>query len=253
MTHADIYTRLSGTTGSSAAGQSIAAATAAAPVYSTNWIDLDAAGSLRTKRELRDIFAEFWFTTAVDSGTNTATLDLELVMVPTTAPATNTLGAFNNTSDVAGAVITSAAHGLIDGTRITVAQTSGTLNTGSGYAVSTNLYIVNATTDTFGVSATPGGSAITLTDQTGTTTVTWYPEVIGAASKVGLERLTTSARVPVRINPIIVGQKGYPVHRYLFARYVPTANLSAGVAFCDLKPSVAMSNQPINAINYTTA
>ena len=254
MTHADIYTRLSGTTGSSAAGQSIAAATAAAPVYSTNWIDLDAGGSLRTKRELRDIFAEFWFTTLVDSATNTATLDLELVMVPTTAPATPTLAAFNNTSDVAATVITSAAHGLIDGTRITVAQTSGTLNTGSGYAVSTNLYIVNATTNTFGVSATPGGAAISLTDQTGTTTVTWYPEIIGAASKQPLERLTASAaRVPVRINPIPVGQPGYPVHRYLFARYVPTANLTAGVAFCDLKPSIAMSNQPINANNYTTA
>jgi len=254
MTHADIYTRLSGTTGSSAAGQSIAAATAAAPVYSTNWIDLDAAGSLRTKRELRDIFAEFWFTDSVDSGTNTATLDLEIVMVPTTTPATPTLAAFNNTSDVAGAIITSAAHGLIDGTRITVAQTTGTLNTGSGYAVATNLYIVNATTNTFGVSATPGGSAITLTDQTGTTVVTWYPEVIGCAAKQPLERLTeNAARVPVRINPIPVGQKGYPVHRYLFARYVPTANLSDGVAFCDLKPSVTMSNQPINAINYTTA
>lgn len=248
----DVYTRLSGSTGSSAAGQSIATATAAAPVYSTNWIDLDAAGSLRTKRDLRDIFAEFWFTTAVDSGTNTATLDLELVMSPTTAPATPTLTAFNNTSDVAATVITSAAHGLIDGTRIQVAQTSDTLNTGSGYAVSTNLYIVNATTDTFGVSATPGGSAISLTDQTGTTTVTWFPEVVGAAPKVALERLTTSARVQVRINPLIVGQKGFPVHRYLFARYVPTANLSAGVAFCDLRASAPMSNFPINAINYVT-
>lgn len=248
----DIYTRLSGSTGSSAAGQSIASATAAAPVYSTNWIDLDAAGSLRTKRTLEHLFAEFWFTTAVDSGTNTATLDLELVMVPTTTPASPTLGAFNNTSDVAATVITSAAHGLIDGTRIQVAQTSGTLNTGTGYAVSTNLYIVNATTDTFGVSATPGGSAISLTDQTGTTTVTWFPEVVGAAPKVGLERLTTSARVPVRINPLIVGQKGFPVHRYLFARYVPTANLSAGVAFCDLRANAQMSNFPINANNYTT-
>lgn len=249
----DILTRLSGTTGSSAAGQSIAAATAAAPVYSTNWIDLDAAGTLRTKRDLRDMFALVWPTTTVDSATNTATLDIELVMCPTTAPATPTLAAFDNTSAVAATVITSTAHGLINGTRITVAQTSGTLNTGTGYAVSTNLYIVNATTDTFGVSTTPGGSAISLTDQTGTTTVTWYPEVVGAASKVPLERLIANrTQVQIRVNPLLLDSRVQPVHRYLFARYIPTANLTAGVVFCDMQRGAPMSNHPINPSNYVT-
>lgn len=256
----DVLTRLSGSTGAAAAGQSIAAATAAAPVYSTNWLDLDAAGALRTKRDLRDVFALAWPTTTVDSATNTATLDIELVMVPTTTPATPTLAAFDNTTAVAGAVITSVGHGLINGTRITVAQTSGTLNTTSGgggggaaYAVSTNLYIVNATADTFGISSVPGGAPFTFVDQAGTTTVTWYPEVVGCAAKIPLERLIANrTQVQFLINPLLLDHRVQPVHRYLFARYVPTANLTAGVMFLDLQRGAPMSNHPINPTNYVT-
>jgi|CXWL01.1.fsa_nt_gi hypothetical protein len=249
----DILTRLSGTTGSSAAGQSIAAATAAAPVYSTNWIDLDAAGSLRTKRDLRDMFALVWPTTTVDSATNTATLDIELVMCPTTAPATPTLAAFNATSDVDDTTdtITSTAHGLIDNTRVTVAVTSGLILT--GLAVSTNYYIRDATTNTFKLAATPGGAAINVTDAVGTNTITWYPEVVGAASKVPLERLIANrTQVQICINPLLLDQRVQPVHRYLFARYVPTANLTAGVVFCDLQRGAPMSNHPVNPSNYVT-
>lgn len=249
----DVYTRLSGTTGSSATGQSIAAATATAPVYSTNWLDLDSAGALRTKRELRDIFGEFWFTTTVDSATDNATLDIELIMVPTTTPATNTLTAFNSTSDVNGSTetITATAHGLIDGTRVTVAAASGALPT--GLSASTNYYLRDTTTNTFKLSTTPGGTAVDLTAAVGTTTTTWYPEVVGSMSRLPLERLIANKTiVRVRINPLMLGSPYFPVHRYLFARYVPTANLTAGVAFGDLKTSAGMSNFPINPINYVT-
>lgn len=176
MTHADIFTRLSGTTGSSATGQNLASTTTAG-VLSTNWIDLDAGGSLRTQRELRDLYALVWFTGTPVSATLTATMDIELVMQPYTfvQPSSVALTAFDNTTDVNATVITSNAHGMTNGTRVTVAQTSGTLNTGTGYAVSTVLYVVNATTNTYGLSATLGGSAISLTDQTGTTVVTYYP------------------------------------------------------------------------------
>jgi hypothetical protein len=85
-----------------------------------------------------------------------------------------TLAPFDNTDNVAGATITSVAHGLSNGTRITVAAASGILNTGVGYAAGTDLYIINKMNDTFEVSATFGGAAIVLTDQLGTTTVTWY-------------------------------------------------------------------------------
>jgi hypothetical protein len=249
----DILTRLSGTTGTSAAGQSIATATAAAPVYSTNYFDLDAGGSLRTKRTMQGLFGEFWFTTTPDSATNTATLDIELVMCPTAVPGTPTLAAFNATDDVDDTtdVITSTAHGLIDGTRITVAVTSGLIL--GGLAVSTNYYLRDVTTNTFKVAATPGGTAINLTDAVGTNTVTWYPEVVGASSKLPLERLILNkTRVYVPVAPTLIGSPMYPVHRYLFARYVPTANLSAGVAFGDLVRGTPMSNFPVNPSNYTT-
>jgi hypothetical protein len=243
----DVLTRLSGTTGSSAAGQSIAAATAAAPVYSTNWIDLDAGGSLRTKRDLCDLFALVWPTTTVDSATNNATLDIELVMAPTTTPATNTQTFTAATTDI----ITATAHGLIDGTRITVSS-STTLP--GGLASSTNYYLRDTTTNTFKVSTTPGGTAVDITDTgTGTHTLTWYPEVVGAASKVPLERLIANrTQVQIRINPLLLDSRVQPVHRYLFARYVPTANLSAGVVFCDLQRGAPMSNHPINPSNYVT-
>jgi hypothetical protein len=249
----DVLTRLSGTTGAAAAGQSIAAATAAAPVYSTNWIDLDAAGALRTKRDLHDLFVLAWPTTTVDSATNNATLDIEVVMVPTTTPATPTLAAFNSTSDVDDATetITSAAHGLINNTRLTVAATSGALPT--GLAAATNYYIRNATTNTFQLSLTPGGAAVDLTDAVGTTTVTWYPEVVGAASKVPLERLIANrTQVQIRINPLLLDHRIQPVHRYLFVRYVPTANLTAGVMFADMQRGAPMSNHPVNPSNYVT-
>lgn len=244
----DVLTRLSGSTGSSAAGQSIATATAAAPVYSTNWLDLDAGRSVRTYRDLRDIFALAWFTTAPTSATANATLSLQVVMSPKTTPGSPTLAAFNNTTAVAGTVITSTAHGLPNGTRVNLANTSGTMN--AGLDVATDYYIVNATTDTFGLAATPGGAAINASDATGTTTVTWFPEEVGA-QRFALGRLTASAaQVQLRINPLLLGSRGFPVHRYLFARYVPSNDLTAGVAFCDLQRGAPMSNFPINPNNY---
>lgn len=340
----DILRQLSGTMatgGVAASGQDISTATAAAPVYSTNHLDLDAGGALRTKRDLRNTFIWTGFSATVNSATDTATLDIEAVMMPYTAlpAAASSIAAWDNTNDVAATVITVAAHGLPNGTRVTVAQTAGTLNTGTGYAVSTllyvvsattntfglsatlggaaitladtagtttltrypsitfdntkdvastvityaghtlpngtrvtvaqttgaintgtgyavatNLYVVNSTTDTFGLSATPGGAAITLADTTGTTVVTWFPEVVGAANKIGLERLIANvAQVQFVINPLLIGPgNGVPAHRYLLARYTPTANLTAGGAFCQFRNGAPMANFPINPSNYVT-
>lgn len=72
------------------------------------------------------------------------------------------------------------AHGLSNGDCVTVA--SGT-TLPSGLSVSTYYYIINATTDTFKVSTTPGGSAVALADD-GTGTHTWYQEVLGSVLNV---------------------------------------------------------------------
>lgn len=250
MSMSDINTRLSGTTGSSAAGQSIAAATAAAPVYSTNWLDMGLTGTTPNQRDLRDLFALVWPTTTVDSATNTATLDIEIVMVPTTTPATPTL--VFTAAGFATDTMTSTAHGLPNGTRVTVASVT-TLP--AGLTASTNYYVRDAAADTFKLTLVPGGTAVDITDAgSGTHTATWFPEVVGAAPKIGLERLIANvAQVQLVINPLLIGPgNGVPVHRYLFARYVPTANLTAGVVFCDLRTGAPMANFPINPNNYVT-
>lgn len=61
-----------------------------------------------------------------------------------------------------GDVFTSYAHGLVNGNQvILVAPEGGTLPT--GVSALTRYYVVSATTDTFQLSATFGGTAITLT------------------------------------------------------------------------------------------
>lgn len=245
---ADLLTRLSGSTGSAAAGQSIATATAAAPVYSTNWIDLDAAGSLRTKRDLHDLFLLAWPTTTVDSATNTATLDIEVVMSPLTTPATPT---FTFTA-AADDIVTATAHGLIENTRVTLTTSAADLPL--NLVIATNYYLRDVTPNTFKLSLTPGGAVVDIADAgTGTHTVTWYPEVVGGYHKIPLERLIANrTQVQGRINPLLLDARVQPVHRYLFVRYVPTADLTAGVMFADLRRGAPMSNHPVNPANYTT-
>lgn len=73
--------------------------------------------------------------------------------------------------------ITAAAHGLTEGTRITVANSGGALPT--GLAAATNYYVRDVMPDAFKVSATPGGAAVDLTaDGSGTQTATRYPDVV---------------------------------------------------------------------------
>ena len=67
-------------------------------------------------------------------------------------------------------IITSAAHGLVNGDIVTVAS-STTLP--AGLSADTEYFVIEKTTDTFKLSLTSGGSAIDITD-TGTGTHTWY-------------------------------------------------------------------------------
>lgn len=64
-----------------------------------------------------------------------------------------------------GDLVTLASHGLSDGDTVSFA----TIVTTTGISVSTTYYVRDATTNTFKVAATSGGSALTLTtDGTGT-------------------------------------------------------------------------------------
>jgi len=67
-------------------------------------------------------------------------------------------------------IITSAAHGLSERDCIQL-TTATTLP--AGLSLATNYYLINVTTNTFKLSATPGGTAVNITD-TGTGTHTYH-------------------------------------------------------------------------------
>lgn len=66
------------------------------------------------------------------------------------------------TAQNAGDVLTSYAHGFVDNDRVYVKRASGSALP-TGLSENTLYHVVGATTDTFQLSATQGGAAITLT------------------------------------------------------------------------------------------
>lgn len=77
----------------------------------------------------------------------------------------------------AGDTVTKTAHGLANGTRISFA----TIVTTTGISINTIYYVINATTDTFQVATTAGGSALPLTNN-GTGTMKYEVYVTGKPS-----------------------------------------------------------------------
>lgn len=108
-------------------------------------------------------------------------------------------------------VVTWPAHGLTDGARVRF-TTTGTLPT--GLAVDTTYYVIEATTNTFQLSATRGGAAInTSVSQSGTHTVTTVPEptieyatglVMGATKGGGGANDITPLNATMSVNSNIV-------------------------------------------------
>tara|TARA_R100001509_G_scaffold127950_2_gene81386 strand:- start:1165 stop:5547 length:4383 start_codon:yes stop_codon:yes gene_type:complete len=78
---------------------------------------------------------------------------------------TVTAAAANGPIDYATETITIASHGLSDGNEVTYSNGGGT-DIG-GLTTGTNYFVVSASTDTFKLSATSGGSAINLTAPSG--------------------------------------------------------------------------------------
>lgn len=240
----DVYARLCG-----ANGQDLNGVTSAG-VISTDWLDFG-SGTGRMLAGGQPLMAQFTVPTSFTSGTANCTVDFQIIMIPKTTLAV--LGPFNSTSDVDDAteIITLAGHGLPNGTRVTVAAATGALPT--GLAASTSYYIISSTTNTFQLAATPGGTAINLTDAVGTTNVTWYPEIVACAAAVPIQRLVAnSSKIELPIGPLM-NLPQVPANRYLFARFVPTASLTAGFVRCDIVPGYAQDGRPFNAIGYTTA
>lgn len=237
--YTDIGTKLMGSHASPPVFQSVAAATTAG-LLSESWIDL--LEGIRSEDQLArslgegiDLIANFAVGTALAAGTANVTADLRIVALPRT-----TLAAVAFTA-AASDVCTSAAHGLENGTCVTVATTT-TLP--AGLAAATHYFVIEKTADTFKLSLTPGGAAVDITDAgTGTHSFTVVPQVIGASGPVPLRRLAAGSSQPVRVNPLGTS-KQQPRHRYIFALLVPSANLTAGTMICDV--THASSNEQLH-------
>lgn len=242
----DALLRLAGTNANSGAGtpQSIAAATTSG-LLSENYLDRTAYPAFK----LADLKAVFTFGTTVDSATANATAELQIVSIPKTSITTFTF--VDGDVSTANDTITETAHGLPNGTRLTL-TTSGTLPT--GLATATNYYVVNAATDTFQLSLTPGGAAVNITAASGggTHTVTWYPEILASSGGQPLERMRSGDALSLALNPLKDSQD-VPLNRYVFARIVPSANLSAGTWFVDLETAVQSGKSGFGRSGFTIA
>lgn len=249
MTFIDQFARLCGT------GQAVTATQAGA--VSSAWIDMGTSAlNQRIFGGGQLVVARFACTVTATTADPDNTIEFQIVHSPkelATPTTARTLADFNSTSDVDDATetITSAAHGLPNGTRITVVASSGALPT--GLVTATNYYIRNATTNTFQLATAPGGAAINLTDAVGTTTVTWYPEVIVSTGQVAFNRLIANDWVrEIGIGPAELSRV-YPTGRYLYAMFRGVSDLSAGTFTCDLTSGFAMDGRPFNKPNYVTA
>ena len=98
------------------------------------------------------------------------------------SPQTENTAVFTATN--ATNILNDTAHGLSNGDCITI-KTGTTLPT--GLSADTYYYVINKADDTFQVALTPGGSAVTFSDD-GTGTHTWAQEFEGQAIDVHLYR-----------------------------------------------------------------
>lgn len=111
----------------------------------------------------------------------------------------NVSSAANVTFQDSGDTVTLNGHGLCNGTVVSFA----TIVTTTGISTSTNYYVVNATTNTFKLSATYGGSALTLTnDGTGTmNALTLCYDLSAFGAIAGQQYQITNARVISSVKP----------------------------------------------------
>lgn len=228
MAYTDIGTKLMGSLDSPPTLQTVTGATTAG-LLSEHWIDL--LEGLRSQDTIarsigegaKNLIANFFVGTGLTAATANVTAMLELVALPRT-----NLTAINVTAANGTETFTAAAHGLPNGTCLTVGGTQPT-----GIAANTHYFVINATTDTFQLSADPGGAVAPFSTDGTSVTVTVVPQIIGSSGPIPLKRLGAGMSASVRVNPINVS-KQMPRHRYVFARIVPSATLTAGTMGCNL-------------------
>lgn len=188
--------------------------------FSTNVIDISSGEFF--VGDGRSIYVQLTFPAAVTSGTATTTMDVQLWSIPTsTAAVSNT---FASTITNGSASIAATAHGLANGTRITLGTAVTPFVTTAPY------FVVNATENAFELAATPAGAPIAAT-ASGTPTLTWYGDVIACSGAVAIGRMVANSKFAIKVNPAF---EFTPLNRYLAVRYVPGAALTGGTVLADM-------------------
>lgn len=172
--YTDFYTRLGAAGGTDAllqTPQDLTGVTTAG-VLSTNYVDLET--QRRSLGEGEPVFLALNVNTSLASATANVLVDVELLGMP--YPLAGAILTFADTAINTGTdVFTVPGHGLRAGM---VGQFTTATTLPTGISASTNYYVVNPTTDTFQVSATPGGSAVNITAAgTGPHTYTLTPSL----------------------------------------------------------------------------
>jgi len=220
----DLNLRLSGTTGETPTAQSLAISSG---TVSTNVVDI--SSDKFSVGDGEDLEVHFGVASSVTGAGNAdATLNIAVYAVPSSS-ATGSAGTIANVANEDGSttpksVFTKAAHGLLNGTRVTLTAITG-------ISASTAYYVRNATANTFELSADPLGAIVTYTNAaTSTITVTWAGEHLGTLI-VPWERLIGGTEFTMCLSPL---HQLAPANRYLIAVYTPSHALTGGSIFADV-------------------
>jgi hypothetical protein len=236
----DTYMRLCGT------GQAYTDLTP--PAVSPAWFDMgDQTNRIFGGGKL--VVAKFVVTVAATSGDPDNVVRFQIVRTPITLATPTTARTFGFTVDDTSDFVAAASHGMTNNTRVVITTTGGIPG---GLAVDTNYYVRDAETAGFKLAATPGGAVIDITT-TGTPahTMTWYPEVLSCSGPIGFDRLVIGYEREIAVSPPAALHS--PNHRYLYAMFEATSDLTAGTFTCDLKDGWEMHGKPFNKVNYVTA
>jgi len=104
----------------------------------------------------------------------------------------------NGETEVSNDEITETNHGLKDNERVLYQVTGGAVG---GLTGNTYYYIIDKTDDTFKLTSTKGGTPITLTAATSSSTVTFTPTLQHSFADGDEVQLTTSVSLPTNIDP----------------------------------------------------
>lgn len=141
------------------------------------------------------------------SGTSTLAQLIAAEIIPTTANGYSRKVIGNPISGVASSVLTSTAHGNANGTTgYLVAASSGSLP--GGYTANTEVYVINSSANTFQISLTSGGSAITLSSA-GSNVVFLPSGSYNATNK----RLEVPINIVLTANTDLISHQGYFILR----------------------------------------